>query len=52
LEEVQEEAILILKRGKQLERWFKNVKEAELALFAAVARTITSYLDGILNYFN
>ena len=36
---------------QRLERWFANVKVAGLAPFDAVVKTITSYLDGILNYF-
>jgi transposase len=35
----------------RLERWFANVKATGLAPFDAVVKTITSYLDGILNYF-
>jgi transposase len=36
---------------QRLERWFANVKAAKLAPFDAVVKTITSYFDGILNYF-
>jgi transposase len=36
---------------QRLERWFENVKAANLAPFDAVVKTITSYIDGILNYF-
>jgi hypothetical protein len=41
---------LILKRGKRLERWFQNVKEAGLAPFEAVAKTIKACGSGIANY--
>jgi transposase len=36
---------------QRLIRWFENVKEANLAPFDTVVKTITSYLDGIVNYF-
>jgi len=36
---------------QRLKRWFANVKVAKLAPFDAVVKTITSYFDGILNYF-
>jgi transposase len=35
----------------RLTRWFENVEAAHLSPFDAVVKTITSYLDGILNYF-
>ncbi len=36
---------------KRLDTWFKNVKKAALPQFEPVVKTITSYLDGIVNYF-
>ncbi len=36
---------------QRLERWFANVKAANLSPFDAVVKTITTYLDGIVNYF-
>jgi transposase len=36
---------------QRLIRWFANVKEANLAPFDTVVKTITAYLDGIVNYF-
>jgi transposase len=36
---------------QRLNQWFQNVKEAGLAPFEAVVKTITSYCSGISNYF-
>jgi transposase len=36
---------------QRLERWFVNVKKAALPQFGPVVKTITTYLDGIVNYF-
>jgi transposase len=36
---------------QRLKRWFENVKAANLSPFDAVVKTITAYLDGIVNYF-
>jgi transposase len=36
---------------QRLKRWFANVKAANLSPFDVVVKTITAYLDGIVNYF-
>ena len=45
-EEKDEETAL-----QRLEQWFQNVKEAGLAPFEAVVKTIKAYSHGIANYF-
>ena len=45
-DEKDEEAAL-----QRLERWFQNVKEAGLAPFEAVVKTVNSYGYRIANYF-
>jgi transposase len=36
---------------QRLDTWFENVKKAALPQFGPVVKTITSYFDGIVNYF-
>jgi len=36
---------------KRLDKWFENVKEAEISQFDTVVKTIKSYLYGISNFF-